>query len=131
MSYELIILWNVNLLIENPLFFIFGCDGSYKDIIVISKAETSVISTRSDKIEVGLFGDIDGLSLEFGAEAKYNSKATQNSQVSPDESTIVANGNVNMTSGSSIYLEGDVAAGNNINLKSKDIIILLRLLTAY
>lgn len=66
------------------------------------------------------------MSFEAGIEAKSKSDASATKQIKPDESTLVANGNITLKSGENIYFEGDAASGQDINLDSKK--YLLRIL---
>ena len=92
---------------------------------IIVKSRNEVYSSENQKNEskVGFFAKGHNLSFEAGIEAKSKSDASATKQIKPDESTLVANGNINLKSGENIYFEGDAASGQDINLDSKNIFI--------
>ena len=92
---------------------------------IIVKSRNEVYSSENQKNEskVGFFAKGHNLSFEAGIEAKSKSDASATNQIKPDESTLVANGNINLKSGENIYFEGDAASGQDINLDSKNIFI--------
>ena len=92
---------------------------------IIVKSRNEVYSSENQKNEskVGFFAKGHNLSFETGIEAKSKSDASATKQIKPDESTLVANGNINLKSGENIYFEGDAASGQDINLDSKNIFI--------
>ena len=92
---------------------------------IIVKSRNEVYSSENQKNEskVGFFAKGHNLSFEAGIEAKSKSDASATKQIKPDESTLVANGNINLKSGENIYFEGDAASGQDINFDSKNIFI--------
>ena len=92
-------------------------------IIVKSRNEVYSSENQKDESKVGFFAKGHNLSFEAGIEAKSKSDASATKQIKPDESTLVANGNINLKSGENIYFEGDAASGQDINLDSKNIFI--------
>ena len=92
---------------------------------IIVKSRNEVYSSENQKNEskVGFFAKGHNLSFEVGIEAKSKSDASATKQIKPDESTLVANGNINLKSGENIYFEGDAASGQDINFDSKNIFI--------
>lgn len=92
---------------------------------IIVKSRNEVYSSENQKNEskVGFFAKGHNLSFEAGIEAKSKSDASAINQIKPDESTLVANGNINLKSGENIYFEGDAASGQDINLDSKNIFL--------
>ena len=92
-------------------------------IIVKSRNEVYSSENQKNETKVGFFAKGHNLSFEAGIEAKSKSDASATKQIRPDESTLVANGNINLKSGENIYFEGDAASGQDINLDSKNIFI--------
>ena len=92
-------------------------------IIVKSRNEVYSIENQKNESKVGFFAKGHNLSFEAGIEAKSKSDASATKQIKPDESTLVANGNINLKSGENIYFEGDAASGQDINLDSKNIFL--------
>ena len=92
-------------------------------IIVKSRNEVYNSENQKNESKVGFFAKGHNLSFEAGIEAKSKSDASATKQIKPDESTLVANGNINLKSGENIYFEGDAASGQDINLDSKNIFI--------
>ena len=92
-------------------------------IIVKSRNEVYSSENKKNETKVGFFATGHNLSFEAGIEAKSKSDASATKQIRPDESTLVANGNINLKSGENIYFEGDAASGQDINLDSKNIFI--------
>ena len=92
-------------------------------IIVKSRNEVYSSENQKNETKVGFFAKGHNLSFEAGIEAKSISDASATKQIRPDESTLVANGNINLKSGENIYFEGDAASGQDINLDSKNIFI--------
>ena len=92
-------------------------------IIVKSRNEVYSSENKKNETKVGFFAKGHNLSFEAGIEAKSKSDASATKQIRPDESTLVANGNINLKSGENIYFEGDAASGQDINLDSKNIFI--------
>ena len=92
-------------------------------IIVKSRNEVYSSENQKNETKVGFFAKGHNLSFEAGIEAKSKSDASATKQIRSDESTLVANGNINLKSGENIYFEGDAASGQDINLDSKNIFI--------
>ena len=92
-------------------------------IIVKSRNEVYSSENQKDETKVGFFAKGHNLSFEAGIEAKSKSDASAVKQTRPDESTLVANGNITLKSGENIYFEGDAASGQDISLDSKNIFI--------
>ena len=92
-------------------------------IIVKSRNEVYSSENQKNETKVGFFAKGHNLSFEAGIEVKSKSDASASKQIRPDESTLVANGNINLKSGENIYFEGDAASGQDINLDSKNIFI--------
>ena len=121
-----------DILVKGENIGIIGSDfDAGKDINVdakngiIVKSRNEVYSSENQKNEskVGFFAKGHNLSFEAGIEAKSKSDASAINQIKPDESTLVANGNINLKSGENIYFEGDAASGRDISLDSKNIFI--------
>ena len=92
-------------------------------IIVKSRNEVYSSENKKNETKVGFFAKGHNLSFEAGIEAKSKSDASATKQIRPDESTLVANGNITLKSGENIYFEGDAASGRDISLDSKNIFI--------
>ena len=92
-------------------------------IIVKSRNEVYSSENQKNETKVGFFAKGHNLSFEAGIEAKSKSDASATKQIRPDESTLVANGNITLKSGENIYFEGDAASGRDISLDSKNIFI--------
>ena len=92
-------------------------------IIVKSRNEVYSSENQKNETKVGFFAKGHNLSFEAGIEAKSKSDDSAIKQIRPDESTLVANGNITLKSGENIYFEGDAASGQDINLDSKNIFI--------
>jgi len=92
-------------------------------IIVKSRNEVYSSGNQKNETKVGFFAKGHNLSFEAGIEAKSKSDASATKQIRPDESTLVANGNITLKSGENIYFEGDAASGRDISLDSKNIFI--------